>query len=139
MKTLHLCCSAALLLGTGLAFADTGPMTRQEVLADLAQSRTSGDIMTKNSEDSADFLRRDSVSSLTRKQVRQELEISRIDGSFAALNSEDGADFGRRYREASGTTRAEVRAELRRARADGDMKNQSAEDGGYSRNEISAE
>lgn len=111
---------AAALLTAGLAMADSG-LTRQQVLNDLVQARSTGELARNNSEDTALFLnnRAALASTTTRAQVLAELTQARASGELARLNSEDGS---RDLRQASTSTvtRAQVLAELKKAQENGE-------------------
>ena len=91
MKTLTI--FAAALLSTGVLMADAaladGAKTREQVISELVQARDSGELARLNSEDTAAFLRTNTVSTKTRAQVLAELKQAQDSGELALLNSDD--------------------------------------------------
>ena len=89
---------AAALLSSGFAFADAPAAdntakTRAQVIAELTQARSSGELARMNSEDSALFQQKSSKAGSTksRAQVVAELQQARDSGELALLNTDDTA------------------------------------------------
>ena len=124
-STIFLCTSMGL---ASLAQPHEGAYTRDEVRAELAQARASGEMA--NSEDSSRFINQyDSTGpAMTRHQVRDELEIAKMDGSFDRMNRDDSMTYLNAEQGRSGKTRAEVRAEFDQARRSGELAAMNSED-----------
>ena len=96
MKTFSFIAAAA-LLSTGVlladvAAADTTTKTRAQVVAELVQARSSGELARLNSEDSAQFLRSPTtLSSKSRAEVLAELQQARANGDLERYNTDDSA------------------------------------------------
>ena len=124
MKTLNIISAAvfsAAALFAGAASADT---SREQVIAELAQARASGEIVAMHSEDTANFLKNKSVAatSAVRTPVAFATPIQQV------AVSQDTGMFVDSPKAGPGKTRAEVIAELKAARASGELALLQSED-----------